>query len=614
MAQELEATVTNAVTHCPTCREIFAAGLRFCPKDGGQLVNGYPPGAGRDAGGVAGPGREKDAKATSPLVGTVLAERYRIVRKIGEGGMGEVFEAQHVYIDKRFAIKTLRPEITTNPDAVARFHQEARSASTIGHENIVEIDDFGRLPDGGVYLAMEFLDGISLGDRMKQKPPLPLGEALDYMMQVAQGLAAAHEKGIVHRDMKPENIFLTNKTGRTGRVVAKILDFGIAKVLSDGGQKSLTQTGAVFGTPYYMSPEQALGKSVDSRADVYSFGVILYEVFTGRVPFEGESFMGILSQHITAPPQTPSLAAPDRTIPLALERVILRAMAKDPERRYPSMIALGEDLEKVRNGSASVTQHAQLVNHARKAESVVMPTAESIHASAPLELDRPGLHGSSIGAAQNGLNDSNQTRRGRGKAMVAAATAVLLAVGIAGLVMRRTPPSPTRKGSDPGGATLQATLGNLTPPPSTRLMPADPAEGEVLLDTNPPGAVVYANGQRISETPGLIKVPGGKLLEVLLRKDGFAPKQVRLDGTDKRLIVPLERVHHAGSHLAPAPQPLPPSPTIDEDRSAPQNGARVKKPAPRPFNGIDPGYEALPPPSKKTPRNAPPPNAPLDPY
>src|SRR5262249_45700829 len=128
------------------------------------------------------------------------ADRYRILRKLGEGGMGEVFEAQHVYIDKRYAIKTLRPEITTNPDAVTRFHQEARSASTIGHENIVEIDDFGRLPDGGVYLAMEFLEGGSLGDRMKNGPTLTLAEKLDVMIQVCRGLAAAHEKGIVHRD------------------------------------------------------------------------------------------------------------------------------------------------------------------------------------------------------------------------------------------------------------------------------------------------------------------------------------------------------------------------------------------------------------------------------
>ena len=290
---------------CPTCGERSAAGLRFCPQDGSRLEAapaGSPPAATR--------------KAPPSLVGKVLADRYRLVRKIGEGGMGEVYEAQHVYIDRRVAIKTLRAEILANPEATSRFQQEARAASTIGHENIVSIEDFGQLEGGAVYMAMEYLEGCSLAERVRRGPPLERAEILDVLRQVCRGLGAAHDKGIIHRDMKPENIFLARgQRERAGHTAVKILDFGIAKVQHRGGGAAgaqLTQTGAVFGTPFYMSPEQALGKPLDGRTDVYSVGVILYELFAGRVPFEGDSFMAILSQHITAAPLPPSRMAPPR--------------------------------------------------------------------------------------------------------------------------------------------------------------------------------------------------------------------------------------------------------------------------------------------------------------
>ena len=176
---------------CPTCDARFDAASTFCANDGARLVP-----AGEDG---------------AELIGAVLADRYRIVKLLGEGGMGRVYAAQHVNISKQLAIKVLRPEVTAVPSTVARFRQEARSASSIGHENIIEIEDFATLPDGTVYLAMEMLEGESLGDRMREPPPLPLAEGLDIMIQVGNGLAAAHEKGIVHRDMKPENIFLARK-------------------------------------------------------------------------------------------------------------------------------------------------------------------------------------------------------------------------------------------------------------------------------------------------------------------------------------------------------------------------------------------------------------------
>ncbi|HWN69776.1 MAG TPA: serine/threonine-protein kinase [Haliangium sp.] len=275
--------------------------------------------------------------------GQIIDGRYRIVAKLGEGGMGEVYAAEHVHIEKRVAIKLLRHEILAHPEAVTRFRQEARSASSIGHENIISIEDFGKLEDGRIYLCMELLDGKPLNDLLQD--PMAPERVLNILIQTCHGLAAAHRKGIVHRDMKPENIFVTVMP--SGAEVPKILDFGIAKVQgNDGGNNNLTRTGTIFGTPYYMSPEQALGQRVDHRADIYAMGVIMYECFTGSIPFTGESFMGILTKHITADPTPPSQRAHEngRVLLAGIEPIILRAMKKNPEDRQNTMDELVQEL------------------------------------------------------------------------------------------------------------------------------------------------------------------------------------------------------------------------------------------------------------------------------
>src|SRR5690349_676956 len=194
------------------------------------------------------------------LVGQILDGRYRLIRKLGEGGMGEVYAAEHIHIEKKVAIKLLRPEIVSNQEAVSRFRQEARSASSIGHRNIIGIDDFGQLKDGRIYLCMELLKGAPLNDMIKE--PMSADRLLNILIQTGHGLAAAHAKNIVHRDMKPENIFVT--VGPNNEDVPKLLDFGIAKVAGQDGQNNLTRTGTIFGTPFYMAPEQALGQQVDA--------------------------------------------------------------------------------------------------------------------------------------------------------------------------------------------------------------------------------------------------------------------------------------------------------------------------------------------------------------
>ena len=194
-----------------------------------------------------------------PLIGRVLSERYRIIRKIGEGGMGAVYQAEHALIEKKIALKILFQDLTRRPDLVARFLQEAKSASRIGHENVIDISDFGQLPDGLVFIAMEYLDGMDLGRALKTQGPLHWNRARPILMQIAKGLRAAHGNGIIHRDMKPENVYLIQREGRPDFV--KVLDFGIAKIINpdETDAPRLTQTGMIFGTPEYMSPEQAQG-------------------------------------------------------------------------------------------------------------------------------------------------------------------------------------------------------------------------------------------------------------------------------------------------------------------------------------------------------------------
>ena len=274
------------------------------------------------------------ADAAPSLIGQVIDGRYKIFKKLGEGGMGEVYAAEHVHIDKKFAIKLLKTEIVSNQEAVTRFQQEARSSSSIKHRNIIAIEDFGKLTDGRIYMCMELLNGQALNDLIQT--PQPLDRLLNILIQTGHGLAAAHARNIVHRDMKPENIFVTFQNNED---IPKILDFGIAKVAGNEGQNNLTRTGTIFGTPFYMAPEQALGNPVDARTDIYAMGVIMYEVFAGSLPFQGESFMGILTQHITSDPEhvASRAAKANRPLPPGLAEIIMACLQKNPAHRYGTM-------------------------------------------------------------------------------------------------------------------------------------------------------------------------------------------------------------------------------------------------------------------------------------
>ncbi|MGZ3429449.1 MAG: serine/threonine-protein kinase, partial [Polyangia bacterium] len=260
---------------------------------------------------------------------------YQVLQKIGAGAMGNVFLAHHPVIGKRVALKVIHPELATNEEMLSRFFNEARAVTQIGHENIVDVQDFGQTPDGDSFIVMELLEGASLGDRLKQEGTLSVPRATHITLQLADGLAAAHARGIIHRDLKPDNIFLIQRGGDPDFV--KILDFGLAKLSGPSQAMShQTKTGSLLGTPHYMAPEQAENvKKVDNRADVYSLGCILFQMLTGRVPFPGEGFGEVLVRHVREPPPLPSRLNP--AVPPALEKIVLHALAKKPEFRFASM-------------------------------------------------------------------------------------------------------------------------------------------------------------------------------------------------------------------------------------------------------------------------------------
>jgi serine/threonine-protein kinase len=272
---------------------------------------------------------------------------YRIERVLGRGGMGTVYAARQPEIDARVAVKVLAAELSGDPGLVQRFVDEARAVNKIRHPNIVDIFAFGRLADGRQYFVMEHLDGETLAARL-ERGPLPPTEARRLLLQICEALEAAHAERIVHRDLKPDNLWIA--TPRHGTPFAKVLDFGIAKLLDEREALPATQTGVAMGTAHYMAPEQCRGEKVDHRADIYALGVILYEMWAGRLPFEGASFVAVVAQHVTATPPPPSSHRP---VPARLERLILRCLEKDPSSRPASVRALSTELAAALDETAS---------------------------------------------------------------------------------------------------------------------------------------------------------------------------------------------------------------------------------------------------------------------
>jgi serine/threonine protein kinase len=305
---------------CSVCGQKYPVDFMVCPRDASPLT------------------LEGGESSADPLVGRVLGETYKITRVIGEGGMGRVYEAKHLRLgDRRLAIKILHPEYARDPDVVVRFQREAESASAINHPHVIDVFDVHKTADGRPYLVGEFLEGQELGEHIEKVGRLDVSTAVTITRQICRALNAAHARGIVHRDVKPENVFITS---RDGMPHIKVIDFGISRAQKN--DTNLTRTGLIIGTPSYMAPEQARGERVDHRVDVYATGALLYTALTGLRPFESDDPRTIIGMVLTAEPTRPR--AIDPQIPEALEVVVQRAMAKDPRERYQTMIELDDAL------------------------------------------------------------------------------------------------------------------------------------------------------------------------------------------------------------------------------------------------------------------------------
>jgi eukaryotic-like serine/threonine-protein kinase len=303
---------------CPTCREEFGPEVRFCPTDGSVLTRA----------GVADDG----------LVGRVIADRYRILGRIGEGGFGQVYLAEHSKMRRRCAIKVMNPGLRHDAEALERFTREAANSSQINHPNVATIYDFGETADGVIYLAMEFVEGETLADMLARERPFHALRSVEIARQIAEALIAAHNLGIVHRDLKPYNIILA--TTHDGSDLVKVVDFGIAKAVQ-GTSQGLTRAGYVIGTPEYMSPEQLVGDPVDGRSDIYSVGCILFEMISGEQTFSGPSLQ-ILSRRLTEDPPRLRDLVPD--VSQVLDDIVARALARDPASRFQSAEGLRDAL------------------------------------------------------------------------------------------------------------------------------------------------------------------------------------------------------------------------------------------------------------------------------
>jgi len=290
----------------------------------------------------------------SIVAGQVIDGKYRILRELGVGGMGAVYEGENTRIHRKVAIKVLHANVAQKADIVQRFEREAQAAGRIGSEHIVEVLDLGNLPDGERFMVMEYLDGESLTSRIKVRGRLSAIETTILLRQLLEGLGAAHAAGIIHRDLKPDNVFLVKSRGQD---FVKILDFGVSKFSATDESFSMTRTGAVMGTPYYMSPEQARGQQIDQRSDLYSIGVVAYQAVTGRVPFNAETFNELIFKIALETPEPVELVVPGFDPGFAT--IITRAMARDPQYRFQSAAEFAHTLEQWQ-ASAGAAAYAAL--------------------------------------------------------------------------------------------------------------------------------------------------------------------------------------------------------------------------------------------------------------
>lgn len=389
---------------CPTCGTEYPLSERFCPRDGTAL---------------------RSANVQADLLGSVVADRYHIIKKLGKGGMGTVYLAEHVKMGRKSALKVMNPGMNTDPDAIARFNREASNASRLSHPNICAIYDFGETSDGLIYLAMEFIEGSSLTSLVEKNGSMPAPRVGSIIHQTADALQVAHDAGIVHRDLKPDNIMIA-KT-RDGADLVKVVDFGIAKAGSSDAQK-VTKTGLVIGTPEYMSPEQLAGDSLDGRSDIYALGLVAFNCLTGKLPFPAETVQESMIMRLTDRPRTLAESKTDVTWTTELQRTLDKALERDAGRRYQSAAQFGREF------AAAIS--AMPATRAVEAGTLVMGAADAVP---PTRVARA----SGATVPMDALVRATPSKQKIALPMVLGGGGALAAVGLVAFLMLKPPPAAT---------------------------------------------------------------------------------------------------------------------------------------------------------------------------
>jgi len=456
---------------CPSCQAPVDGTKRFCGSCGASLTSAEP---------------------VDPLVGQTLNGKYRITRKLGEGGMGAVYEGEQPLgtAKRRVAIKTLHPHLSRDPTIEARFRREVGTIAELEHPNTIQVYDFGVTEQGILYIVMEYLQGKSLADVLTAQGAMPPLRAQNIVLQTCGSLEEAHARGIVHRDLKPDNLVLVERAGIKDFV--KVLDFGIAKRAreEDKNEQKLTQQGMVLGTPPYMSPEQFTGKPIDARSDIYSLGVMAYEMLTGRLPFEADTAWEWATQHMTQPPIPIESVAGGAQLPQAMRGAIVRSLAKSPDARFQTIAQFAEAFA----SKSSVATTSPPLEPPPKQRTEIGKPLDVVAAFGDAAMVPVGAQAPYTPAAGNVAfptppampEPTNGGRPGKGRAALLAAAAVIGIASSAAILFA------VRGGSS---GPKEVVFDNpAAPAPATSLAPATVASGDTPSKPDPAGAIPPLSG------------------------------------------------------------------------------------------------------------------------
>jgi serine/threonine protein kinase len=480
-----------------------------------------------DAGALFCPTTGKAISVSRIQEGTLIDDKYRIVRRMASGGMGAVYEVVHERIGRKLAMKFILPELAASKEVSQRFEIEARAASAIGHDNIVEVTDMGTTSDGLPFLVMEYLDGFDLG-ALIEDGAVEQGRTVHIVAQVLAALEAAHGQQIIHRDLKPENVFLIERAGDPSFV--KLLDFGISKFA--GGEEAklhLTSTGLILGTPYYMSPEQARGeRNIDQRSDLFSVGVILYQLLTGQRPFAAENLNQLLYQITSGQVTSPRELDPE--IPMALERVVLKALAHDAEHRFATATEFRAALLGQRPLSTQEMPPARISTDHIRVPGAFQPTLAN---GTDTDID-PAAKSTPLA-----WTGSQRRPGGRGLMWLGLSGLVAVVAVVVVLLMRGRSPAPApRPGAAPAAAMTPAPMPAVMEVPQVRRIPAETIRLTLRLD--PADARVSLDDEPVTSTP--IQLPRSVSSHQLrVEADGYQTQQLKVVATsDQTLVINLK--------------------------------------------------------------------------